>query len=67
MKLEMNVYNMAVNVELDEGHSFSNALEVITCIKTLVEELEQFENVKVSINSNPVVATEEDHEEDSHE
>ena len=66
MKLEMNVYNMEVNVELDEGHSFSNALEVITCIKTLVEELEQFENVKVSINSNinSVVATEEDHTED---
>ena len=65
MKIEMNVYNMEVNIQLDEGHSFSNALEVITCIKSLVEELEQFENVKVSIVSNPV--TEEDHVEDSHE
>ena len=69
MKLEMNVYNMEVNVQLDEGHSFSNALEVITCIKSLVEELEQFENVKVSIVSNPVTEEDhvEDHVEDSHE
>jgi hypothetical protein len=65
MKLEMNVYDLEVNVDLDEGHSFSNALEVITCIKSLVEELEQFENVKISIVSNPVVA--EDHAEDHHE
>jgi hypothetical protein len=52
MKLEMRVFDLDIKLELADGDNFDN-FEILTTIKKLVDNLAGFDNVNLSVVSNP--------------
>ena len=59
MKLEMRVYDLDVKLELNDNDNF-DTLEILQGIKNLLDELENFDNVNLSIVSVVSQETDED-------
>jgi hypothetical protein len=52
MKLEMRALDMDVKLELEDHDGVADQLEILSVVKSLLETLDEFEKVNVSIVKN---------------
>jgi hypothetical protein len=63
MKLEMRALDMDVKLELEDHDDVADQLEILSVVKSLLETLDEFEKVNVSIVKNEKHNDEVHHEE----
>jgi hypothetical protein len=63
MKLEMRALDMDVKLELEDHDDVADQLEILSVVKSLLETLDAFEKVNVSIVKNEKHTDEVHHEE----
>jgi len=64
MLVQLEVNGLTVGVALDEGDSIDAAMELVSQIKTLAEQLSDYDGVEVYIASADLSEEEEEYEED---